>query len=192
MENDWYMIVGLGNPGAKYDHTRHNVGFETADILIDAHRIDGPVRFKKSLIGKGKISDKKVIVMKPMTYMNLSGEAVQEGVDYYKIDPSTHLIVISDDVDLEPGRIRIRERGSAGTHNGLKNIVLHLGNGNFIRVRIGVGAKPNPDYDLAKYVLGIPAGEDKIKIEDAKRRAADAVEAILAQGTQRSMNQFNG
>lgn len=191
MDSEWYLIVGLGNPGRKYDGTRHNAGFETADILIDEHRIDGPIRFKKSLIGKGRIGGQRVIVMKPMTYMNLSGEAVREGVDYYHIDPATHLIVIVDDVDLEPGHLRIREKGSAGGHNGLKSIVQHLGNGNFIRVRIGVGAKPNPDYDLADHVLGHPSGEDRNLIDAAQKRAAEAVEAILTDGVQKAMSRFN-
>lgn len=189
--DNWYLIVGLGNPGRQYDGSRHNTGFEVADILIDKWKIDGPTRFKKSLVGKGKIGDAKVIIMKPMTYMNLSGEAVREGVDYWKIDPSTHLIVISDDIDLEPGHLRIREKGSAGGHNGLKNIVQHLGDGNFIRVRVGVGAKPNPEYDLADHVLGHPKGEEKEKIDEAKMRAADAVEAIITEGIDKAMNRFN-
>lgn len=195
MDNNWYLIVGLGNPGRQYDGSRHNTGFEVADILIDRWHIDGPTRFKKSLVGKGKIGsdpgEAKVIIMKPMTYMNLSGEAVREGVDYWKIDPATHLIVISDDIDLEPGHLRIREKGSAGGHNGLKNIVQHLGNGDFIRVRVGVGAKPNPQYDLADHVLGHPTGEDKEKLDGAKERAADAVEAIITEGIDRAMNRFN-
>lgn len=195
MENDWYLIVGLGNPGEKYDGSRHNTGFEVADILIDRWHIDGPVRFRKSLIGKGHVGgnagNARVIIMKPMTFMNLSGEAVREGVDYWKIDPATHLIVISDDIDLEPGHLRIREKGSAGGHNGLKNIVQHLGNGNFIRVRVGVGAKPDPRMDLADHVLGHPAGEEKKQIDAAKERAADAVETIITDGLDRAMNRFN-
>lgn len=195
MDSSWYLIAGLGNPGRQYDGSRHNTGFEVADLLIDRWHIDGPTRFKKSLIGKGKIGtgagQTNVIVMKPMTYMNLSGEAVREGVDYWKIDPATHLIVISDDIDLEPGHLRIREKGSAGGHNGLKNIVQHLGNGNFIRVRVGVGAKPTPEYDLAAHVLGHPAGEDRKAIEEAKARAADAVEMIITEGIDKAMNRYN-
>ena len=129
--------------------------------------------------------------MKPMTYMNLSGEAVREGLDYFKVDPATHLIVISDDIDLEPGKLRLRQKGSAGGHNGLKNIIQHVGDGNFIRVRIGVGAKPDPRADLADHVLGHPKGEDKAKIEDAKERAARAVCDILEEGIQKAMNHYN-
>ncbi len=191
MEQEWYLIVGLGNPGREYDGTRHNVGFAAADLLIDAWNIDGPARFKKSLVGKGRIGDAKVVVMKPMTYMNLSGEAVREGIDYYKIDPATHLIVISDDIDLEPGRIRVRQKGSAGGHNGLKNIIQHVGDGNFYRVRIGVGAKPNPQYNLADHVLGHPKGEDAENICLAERKAAEAIEVILRDGIQKAMNQYN-
>lgn len=191
MDQDWYLIVGLGNPGKEYDGTRHNVGFDVADILIDKWNIDGPTRFKKSLVGKGRIGDAKVIIMKPMTYMNLSGEAVREGLDYYKIDAATHLIVMSDDIDLAPGRIRLRQKGSAGGHNGLKNIMQHVGDGNFMRVRIGVGAKPNPEYNLADHVLGHPQGEDKEQIVIAEQNAADAVHCILEEGIQKAMNRYN-
>ena len=191
MDSNWYLIVGLGNPGREYDGTRHNVGFDVADLLIDKWNIDGPTRFKKSLVGKGRIGEAKVVIMKPMTYMNLSGEAVREGLDYYKIDAPTHLIVISDDIDLAPGRIRIREKGSAGGHNGLKNIMQHVGDGNFMRVRIGVGAKPSPEYNLADHVLGHPRGEDKELITLAEERAADAIRSILEDGIQKTMNQYN-
>ena len=191
MDADWYLIVGLGNPGKEYDGSRHNVGFEAADLLIDEFHIDGPTRFRKSLIGKGRIGDARVVVMKPMTYMNLSGEAVREGLDYFKVDPAAHLIVISDDIDLEPGKLRLRQKGSAGGHNGLKNIIQHVGDGNFIRVRIGVGAKPDPRADLADHVLGHPKGEDKEKIEDAKERAVRAVRDILEEGIQKAMNHYN-
>lgn len=191
MDQDWYLIVGLGNPGKEYDGTRHNVGFDVADLLIDKWNIDGPTRFKKSLVGKGRIGDAKVIIMKPMTYMNLSGEAVREGLDYYKIDAATHLIVMSDDIDLAPGRIRLRQKGSAGGHNGLKNIMQHVGDGNFMRVRIGVGAKPNPEYNLADHVLGHPQGEDKEQIVIAEQNAADAVHCILEEGIQKAMNRYN-
>lgn len=192
MEQEWYLIAGLGNPGKEYDGSRHNVGFEVADRLIDAYRIDGPTRFRKSLVGKGRIGDAKVIVMKPLTYMNLSGEAVREALDYYKIDAPTHLIVISDDIDLAPGQLRLRAKGSAGGHNGLKNIMQHVGDGNFMRVRVGVGAKPNPEYNLADHVLGHPTGEDRRKIDEAMDRAAEAVSCILEEGIQKAMNRYNG
>ena len=125
--DSYYIIAGLGNPGLKYDGTRHNVGFKVIDELADRFHIDRPVRFGKSMIGKGTIGGEKVILVKPLTYMNLSGEAVREICSYYKADPADHLIVISDDVDLPVGHLRIRKKGSAGGHNGLKNIILHLG-----------------------------------------------------------------
>lgn len=192
MGTEWYLIAGLGNPERKYNGTRHNVGFETADLIIGRYRIDGPVRFKRSLIGKGRIGDAQVIVEKPMTYMNLSGEAIRECVDYYGIDPETHLIVLVDDIDLPPGHLRIRERGSAGGHNGLKNIVQHLGSGNFIRVRIGVGAKPDPSSDLVNHVLGHPVGEEREQIRAAMERAAEATACIITDGVQRAMSRYNG
>ncbi len=192
MADAFYLIVGLGNPGDKYDGTRHNVGFEVIDRLIDTYHLDGPRKFGKSLIGKGMIEGQKVIVMKPQTYMNLSGEAVREGVDFFKINTADHLIVLSDDIDLAEGRLRLRQKGSAGGHNGLKNIIQHLGGSqDFLRVRIGVGAKPNPDFDLADYVLGHPTGEDKEILDKAKDRAADAVAAIIADGMEKAMCKFN-
>ena len=190
MENVW-LITGLGNPGKQYDGTRHNVGFETLDELIDTWKIDGPMRFGKSMIGKGRIGSARVIAQKPMTYMNLSGEAVREVVDYYKIDYQTHLIVISDDIDLPEGQLRIRAKGSPGGHNGLKNIVQHLGDGNFIRIRVGVGAKPSPNADLANYVLGHPTGEDKKILVEAEKKAADAIACIIEQGVDKAMTLYN-
>ena len=139
MEEFW-LIAGLGNYGREYDGTRHNVGFETLDRLLSDYNMSCDERFGKSLIAKGRIGDHRVILMKPQTYMNLSGEAVREGIDYYRIDPETHLIVISDDIDLPVGKLRLRKKGSAGGHNGLKNIVLHLGTDAFQRVRVGIGA----------------------------------------------------
>jgi PTH1 family peptidyl-tRNA hydrolase len=191
MDTEWYLIVGLGNPGQQYAGTRHNVGFDVIDRLIDEYGIDGPTKFGKSLTGKGRIGDHRVILMKPLTYMNLSGEAVREGIDYYKIDHRTHLIVISDDIDLAEGRLRLRQKGSAGGHNGLKNIIQHLGDGEFNRIRVGVGAKPSPDANLADYVLGHPTGEDRKILEDAKDRAAKAVRAILDDGIAAAMNRYN-
>ena len=189
--DDYYIICGLGNPGRKYDGSRHNVGFDVIDELVDRFRISGPVRFGKAMTGKGTIGGKKVILVKPLTYMNLSGEAVQEIVHYYKVDPADHLIVISDDIDLPLGHLRIRKKGSAGGHNGLKNIILHLGTDEFTRIRIGVGAKPDPDADLAGYVLGHFTGEDKIEIGDACAKAAEAAACILEDGPDRAMNLYN-
>lgn len=191
MEKEWYLIAGLGNPGRQYNGSRHNVGFEVVDELIDTYGIDGPVRLGKSLMGKGKIAGKDVVVIKPMTYMNLSGEAVREAVDYFKIDFTTHLIVIVDDINLGPGHLRIRGKGSAGGHNGLKNIIQHLDSEDFIRVRVGVGAKPDPRYRLDVYVMGKPTGEDKEKIDETKKHAVKAVEDILLEGVQMAMSHYN-
>ena len=190
MDGFW-LIAGLGNPGRQYNGTRHNIGFEVADVLIDEYHIGSPRHFRKSLAGSGVIGGSKVIVMKPMTYMNLSGEAVREGLDFYKIDPGSRLIVIVDDIALPAGKIRIRARGSAGGHNGLKSIIAHTGSQDFIRVRVGVGEKPSPDADLAGYVLGRPAGEDEKVLEEAKKRAADAVSCIIEQGVDKAMTQYN-
>ena len=189
--DSFFVIVGLGNPGRKYDGSRHNVGFDVIDELVDKYRIGGPERFGKSMIGKGRIGDRKVILVKPLTYMNLSGEAVQEIVHYYRVDPTQDLVVISDDIDLEAGHLRIRKKGSAGSHNGLKNIVQHLGNGDFARIRVGVGGKPDPDYDLADYVLGHFTAEEKKAMEEAVAKAADAVACMVTEGVDLAMNRYN-
>ena len=186
-----WLIVGLGNPGEKYENTRHNVGFQVIDEL--AERQGKPVqRLKfKALTGLLTIGGEKALVMKPVTYMNLSGEAVRPAADFYKLPPE-RILVISDDVALAAGRLRIRAKGSAGGHNGLKSIIQHLGTDQFPRIRVGVGEKPHPDYDLADWVLGSPQGEDKKAIDAAVKRAADAVECILTQGLERGMGKFNG
>ena len=186
-----WLLVGLGNPGTQYENTRHNVGFLVADEL--AERQNAPIqRLKfKALTNLLTISGEKVLVMKPVTYMNLSGEAVRQAVDFYKIPPE-RVLVVSDDTALAVGRLRIRKGGSAGGHNGLKNIIQHLGTDQFPRVRVGVGEKPHPDYDMADWVLGKFQGEDKKAIDQAVKRAADAVECILAEGIDRGMNRFNG
>ena len=186
-----WLLVGLGNPGTQYENTRHNVGFLVADEL--AERQNAPIqRLKfKALTNLLTISGEKVLVMKPVTYMNLSGEAVRQAADFYKIQPD-HVLVVSDDTALALGRLRIRKGGSAGGHNGLKNIILHLGTDQFPRLRVGVGEKPHPDYDMADWVLGKFTGEDKKTMDAAVKRAADAIECILAEGLDRGMNRFNG
>lgn len=185
-----WLIVGLGNPGEKYENTRHNVGFQVVDEL--AERQNAPVQKLKfkALTNLLTISGEKVLVMKPVTYMNLSGEAVRPAADFYKIPPE-RILVISDDTALDPGKLRIRIKGSAGGHNGLKNIIQHLGTDQFPRVRVGVGQKPHPDYDLADWVLGKFQGADKKVMDEAVKRAADAVECILKEGADRAMNRFN-
>ena len=186
-----WLLVCLGNPGEKYENTRHNVGYMVADEI--GERCHSPIqklRFK-ALTDVVTIAGQKVLVMKPVTYMNLSGEAVRPAADFYKIPPD-HVLVISDDTALAVGRLRIRRGGSAGGHNGLKNIIQHLGTDQFPRIRVGVGEKPHPDYDLADWVLGRFTGEDKKAMDAAVKRAADAVECLLAEGPDRAMNRFNG
>ena len=185
-----WLLVCLGNPGDKYENTRHNVGFMVADEVGD--RLRAPiqkVKFK-ALTNLVTISGEKVLVMKPTTYMNLSGEAVRQAMDFYKV-PADHVLVISDDTSLAVGRLRIRKSGSAGGHNGLKSIIQHLGSDQFPRINVGVGEKPHPDYDLADWVLGKFVGEDKKTIEATVKTAADAVECIIADGCDKAMNKFN-
>lgn len=185
-----WLIAGLGNPGEQYENTRHNVGFRVIDELAD--RGDFPVQRLKfrALTNTAVIGGQGVLVMKPVTYMNLSGEAVGEAARFYKLPPD-HVLVISDDVDLPLGRLRIRKGGSAGGHNGLKSIIQHLGTDQFPRLKVGVGGKPHPDYDMADWVLGKLQGEDKKTMDEAARRAAQAVECLLSQGMDKAMNQYN-
>ena len=185
-----WLLVCLGNPGDKYENTRHNVGFMVADEL--AERQNKPIqRLKfKALTNILTISGEKVLVMKPITYMNLSGEAVRPAADFYKIPPD-HVLVVSDDTALAVGRLRIRVKGSAGGHNGLKSIIQHLGTDQFPRLKVGVGGKPNPDYDMADWVLGRLQGEDKKVMDEAVKRAAAAVECFLRDGPQKAMNCYN-
>ena len=187
---DW-LLVCLGNPGDQYENTRHNVGFMVADELGERHNI--PIQRLKfrALTNTITVGDEKVLLMKPVTYMNLSGEAVHEAAAFYKIPPE-HVLVISDEVSLAPGKIRVRRSGSAGGHNGLKNIIAHLGTDQFPRIRLGVGQKPHPDYDMADWVLGKFQGEDKKTIDQAVEKAADAVELLLRQGVDKAMSRFNG
>ena len=185
-----WLIVGLGNPGDKYENTRHNVGFMTVDILAERLRIPVQKLKYKALTNTAELGGQKVLLMKPVTYMNLSGEAVRQAADFYKIPPE-RVLVISDDVSLPVGKLRIRTGGSAGGHNGLKNIIAQLGSDRFPRVKIGVGEKPHPDYDMADWVLSKFTGEDKKAIDAAILRAADAVECLLKEGPERAMNRFN-
>lgn len=186
-----WLLVCLGNPGDKYKGTRHNVGFLVADEV--AARQNAPIqRLKfKALTNVMTISGEKVLVMKPITYMNLSGESVRQALDFYKVPPE-HVLVISDDTALAVGRLRIRTGGSAGGHNGLKSIIQHMGTDQFPRIRLGVGEKPHPDYDMADWVLGKFVGEDKKTIDATVKRAADAIECMIKDGPDRAMNQFNG
>lgn len=185
-----YIIVGLGNPSPEYAGTRHNVGFEVVGILADRFDIATDYIRHKAVCGKGVIEGNKVLLAMPQTFMNLSGESVRELVSYYKIDVTHELIVVYDDVALPPGKIRIRKAGSAGGHNGMKNIISHLGTEEFIRVRVGVGDKPK-GYDLADYVLGhFKAGEKDI-MDGAFIDAANAVVSIMSDGVDAAMNRYN-
>lgn len=185
-----WLVVCLGNVGDRYDGTRHNVGFEVADEL--GERGNFPIRRlkHKALTQAAVIGGQRVLVMKPTTLMNLSGEAVIDAARFYKV-PADHILVICDDISLPVGKLRLRRGGSAGGHNGLKNIIAHLGTDQFPRVKIGVGGKPDPDYDLADWVLGKFHGADKKTIADAEKRAADAVECILRDGMDKAMGRFN-
>ena len=185
-----FLIAGLGNPGRQYEKTRHNLGFDTIDELIDRHRIPQGGIAHKAMYGKGMIAGEKVLAVKPLTYMNLSGESLREWVNYYKLDPETEMIVIYDDIDLEPGQIRIRKKGSAGGHNGIKSIIAQLGTQNFYRIKVGVGAKPR-GWDLADYVLGRFSSDERIAVDKAICDAADAVEMILRDGIESAMNHYN-
>ena len=186
-----YIIAGLGNPGNRYEHTRHNAGFEVIDILADRMGICVDEKKHKALCGRGALEGQKVILIKPQTFMNLSGESIRELLGYYKADVSSQLIVISDDISLEPGQLRIRKKGSAGGHNGLKNIIANLGHDGFIRVKLGVGEKPR-GWDLVDYVLGRFSPKDRQAVDEAIDLAADAVRMIIAEGPDAAMNRYNG
>lgn len=185
-----YVIVGLGNPGSKYEKTRHNVGFQVIDRLAAKYHIEMNQKKHKAICGTGAIEGMKVILVKPQTFMNLSGESVREVTDFYKADPETELLVIYDDISLNPGQLRIRKKGSAGGHNGIKNIIQHLGTQVFPRIKVGVGEKP-AGYDLADYVLGHFPKESEKDMSAAFDRAADAAAAMLTEGPDRAMNLFN-
>lgn len=185
-----YLIAGLGNPGRKYERTKHNVGFDVIDYVTDRHRIPfSGIQFQAEC-GKGIIAGQKVMLAEPLTYMNLSGEAVAALVNYYKLDPEEELIVIYDDISLDPGQIRVRKKGSAGGHNGIKNIIACLGTDKFKRIRVGIGAKPDR-WDLADYVLAPFTPENREKIEGAIKDAADALELILSGDMDEAMNRYN-
>lgn len=185
-----FLIVGLGNPGKQYENTRHNVGFDAIDVLVDEYRILSSGKQHKAMYGKGVIEGQKVILAKPLTYMNLSGEAVRAMVDYYKIDPETELLVIFDDISLAPGNIRIRKKGSAGGHNGIKSIITHLGTQNFQRIKVGVGEKPK-NWDLADYVLGTFSKDDRKLVDEALERTAKAAALIVQGEVDEAMNLYN-
>ena len=185
-----YLVVGLGNPGREYEATRHNMGFDTIDHLVEDYNVpQGGVKFN-AMYGKTMIGGEKVILMKPLSFMNLSGGPVREMANYFKIDPETELIVIYDDIDLEPGQLRIRKQGSAGGHNGIKDIIRQLGTEKFLRIKVGVGAKPK-GWDLADHVLGHFDTADRAEVEKAIGHAVEAAEMMITGETDAAMNRYN-
>lgn len=185
-----FLIVGLGNPEKKYDKTRHNIGFDTIDALADKYNISMNEKKHKALCGNGVIDGVKVLLAKPQTYMNLSGDSVAEIVNFYKIDPEEEMIVIFDDISLAPGNIRVRKKGSAGGHNGIKSIIARTGTQNFMRIKVGVGEKP-AGWDLADHVLGHFSREDRALVEDAIKDAEAAAVLMMQGQVDKAMNDFN-
>ena len=187
---DW-LIVGLGNPGREYEKTRHNVGYRALDLLAQQAGVRVDRAKFRSLSRTCTLAGQKVLLLKPETFMNNSGEAVQLAAMFYKV-PISHILVLSDDISLPVGKIRIRPEGSAGGHNGLKSIIAHLGSQDFPRIKIGVGAKPHPDYDLADWVLSSFSAQEEKALASAIEHAAAAVPELLRNGPARAANQFNG
>ena len=185
-----YIIAGLGNPDKQYEGTRHNVGFDVIDRIADKYNISVDGRKHRAFIGKGIIGGQKVILAKPQTYMNLSGESILSLVDYYKIDVEEELLIIYDDISLETGQLRIRAKGSAGGHNGIKNIIAHMGTQVFPRIKVGVGEKPK-GYDLADYVLGHFSKAERELMDEGYDNAVRAAEMIISGRMNEAMNEFN-
>lgn len=185
-----FIIAGLGNPGQKYEHTRHNAGFMAADALADKTGVKiSRLRFQ-ALCGEAMIGSTRALLMKPTTFMNNSGEAIAQAARFYKIPPE-HILVFSDDISLEPGRLRVRAKGSAGGHNGLKSIISLLGSESFPRIKIGVGQKPDTDYDLADWVLGRLGERESLLLKEACTRAAEAASMIVCGKMEQAMNLYN-
>ena len=185
-----YVVVGLGNPGKQYENTRHNVGFNVIDILAKEYDISVSKIKHKALIGEGRVGSEKVLLVKPQTYMNLSGETLIDIYNYYKVDMD-NIIVIYDDIDLDVGKIRIRKKGSGGTHNGMRSIIKCLGANDFPRVRVGV-SKPKPGQDLADFVLSRFRKEENNDVELGLEKAAKAVDVMIKDNVDLAMNKYNG
>jgi len=185
-----YIIVGLGNPGRQYENTRHNIGFRCIDRLAEKHNISVLECKHKALIGKGYIEGQKVVLVKPQTFMNLSGESVRDVLNFYKVEPNTQLIVVYDDISLAVGALRIRKKGSAGGHNGIKNILAQIGTDTFKRIKIGVGEKPK-GYDLADYVLGHFTQAENKEMDAACDNAVEAISLLVKEEIDAAMNRFN-
>ncbi len=184
------VIAGLGNPGNKYENTRHNVGFSTIDLLSSKHGIKVNKLKHKALTGEGTIAGERVLLVKPQTFMNLSGECIRDIAEWYKL-PMDNIIIVYDDVDLPVGTVRIRPKGSSGTHNGMKSVIYQLQSDEFPRIRIGIGKAPE-GWDLADYVLSRFSADETGAIRESIERAADAAAAIVASGVSAAMNQYNG
>ena len=185
-----FIIVGLGNPTLQYAGTRHNAGFDVIDVLADNYNIAVDSRKNRAFAGMGMIKGQKVILAKPQTYMNLSGESVRGFVEYYKVMKEDELLVVYDDVSLDMGQLRIRKKGSAGGHNGIKNIIANLGTEVFPRIKVGVGEKPK-GYDLADYVLGHFSKAERKVMAEGYEKAVSAIELILDDGIVAAMNMYN-
>ena len=185
-----YIIAGLGNPTKEYEGTRHNVGFDVIDRLSERYNIDVTMEKHRALIGKGMIAGQKVILVKPQTYMNLSGEAVHEAAQFYKI-PADHVLVIYDDVSLPVGKLRVRPTGSAGGHNGIKNIIAHLGTQEFPRIKIGTGAPAGGGAEMIDWVIGVPSQAERKILVESFENAVKAAEDIIENGCQKAMNDYN-
>lgn len=185
-----HIVVGLGNPGKEYTYNRHNAGFMCMDVICDKYhaRIDKS-KFK-ALVGECSIAGKHVLLMKPQTYMNNSGEAIREAADFYNV-PADNIVVIFDDISIGVGKLRIRRKGSAGGHNGIKSIIAHLSTSEFPRIKLGVGEKPSPEYDLVNWVLGNIPENDRKAMSEAYSKAADALEEMLSGDVDRAMNKYN-
>ena len=185
-----YVVVGLGNPGKQYENTRHNVGFNVIDILAKEYDISVTKIKHKALIGEGRIGSEKVLLVKPQTYMNLSGESIIEAINFYKIDLKD-MIVIYDDIDVEPGKIKIRKKGGAGSHNGMKSVIENINSEEFIRIRVGIGT-PEHKNDMINYVIGkIPTEEEREVLDKGTDKAKEAIKEILKNGIDSAMNKFN-
>ncbi len=185
-----YLIVGLGNPGPKYEKTRHNAGFRALDVILKKNGLALNRRKFKAEIADGTVNGKRCLFMKPQTFMNLSGEAVGEAARFYKIPPEK-VIVLFDDISLPPGKLRIRRKGSAGGHNGIKSIIEHLDSEEFPRIKLGVGAKPRPDYDLADWVLSSFSPQDQQKMEEAYDLCPEIVACLVEEKIDEAMSRFS-
>lgn len=185
-----FIIVGLGNPTREYTATRHNIGFDAITRIADDYNISLDMKKHKAICGTGYIEGQKVILAQPQTYMNLSGESVRELVDFYKIDPTEELIIIYDDISLDVGQLRLRKKGSAGGHNGIKSIIAHLGTQEFPRIKVGVGDKPK-DWDLADYVLGRFNSEEQPIIRESLVHVSEACKSIITEDVTSAMNKYN-